>query len=183
MHRSACRRIWSGVRGISISLKSYTRSSIARCPGSSRLYLKKPFSAIENLFGSWGRLCISSFGCAYSFKRFAIIYRHNFHKFADHIRPSPKYPLGLPAACPLKMFFNKFFEDSAVFILPDTFQIDHIKVAQRVKKLHFVEYISNSAAHPCCEIASGFTKYNHSTARHILTPVVAYPLYDSRSTA
>ena len=61
---------------------------------------------------------------------------------------------GKLALGPFVMTHDQIIKHVLVFYLPHSLQIHHVKVAQRVEKLHLVEHISNAAAHPRRKIAA-----------------------------
>ena len=75
------------------------------------------------------------------------------------------------------MLFDEVPEQFLVSGPPDAFELDHIEVAECVKKLHLVEYVGGSAAHSCAEIASGLSEYNNGSAGHVFAGVVADAFY------
>ena len=58
------------------------------------------------------------------------------------------------AARQILMANDQLMQNILVFLPPNASQLDHIKVAQRIEKLHLVKHISYPAAHTRREIAS-----------------------------
>eukprot|EP00732_Lithocolla_globosa_P002212 Lithocolla_globosa_v1_NODE_1384_length_2617_cov_4.443794.p2 type:complete len:159 gc:universal NODE_1384_length_2617_cov_4.443794:1683-2159(+) len=85
-------------------------------------------------------------------------------------------------ACVLNMQSNQTFQLLNLMRVSERHQLDHLSVAEFAELAMFVIHIGDASAHSGSKVASDRAQHHHTTARHVLTPVVSDTFDDSGCT-